>query len=563
MATTQNEKLKKLVQQRQKKLEQDKILHNERLQDVAELVCPHREDIYGNRQRGEKKGTKSHDGTAIGAAILAADGIHGYHVSPSFPWFKYMMNRKEMNKDPKIRGWLEDCEYGIYMALNRSNFYSEMWSYIYDGFTIGTADLTVEEDLSTDRLVFEAVHPGEIFIEENKFGEVDLLHRKRKLTARKIHQMFDKETVLPQNIKQAYENNPFNEFEIIHAVFPREEWDDRKLDSRNKRFASVWMLLAGDNGAHICRESGFDRFQHNVWRYLKSGKEVYGYSPAILAMTDIKGLNLMNKTLLGVAQLGVQPAYNIPSYLEGNVQLKPNGHNYIRDAADRITPVNSGGNFPIGIDREQAKQKAIKERFHVDTFLMLASREGSREMTRYEVQQLMKEKAAVLGAELGPLNAALDQVLDIVFDIETKAGRIPRPPDELFEMARQDKALRFDPVYMGPLAQAQREAFAKDGLLQYFEDIAPLAQVNPDVLDNIDMDEAARHLADVDNVPASIIRTVEQRDEIRAAKTKAMEAEAQKADLERLAEGAKNVGAADKNMGGAMSQMMQGAMGAA
>lgn len=560
---SQKDKLKKLIQGRQKKLEQDKFQHNERMQDVADYVCPHREDILGNRARGDKKGSKIFDGTAVSAAVLAADGIHGYHVSPAFPWFKYMMNRKQVNKSKKIREWLEEAEYCMYMALNRSNFYSEMWPYIYDGFTIGTADMTVEEDLVSERLIFEAVHPGEIFIEENKYGEVDLAHRKRKLTARKIWQMFGKETTLPQNVKQAYESNPFQEFEIIHAVFPREEYDDRRMDAKNKRFASVWMLLAGDSGAHICRESGFDRFQHNIWRYLRSGKEVYGYSPAILAMADIKGLNLMNKTLLGAAQLVTDPAYNIPSYLEGKVQLKPRGMNYIKDPADRITAVNSGAGFPIGIDREQAKQKAIKERFHVDTFLMLANLEGSIERTRYEVQQMMKEKAAVLGAELGPLNTALDNILDIVWDIETKSGRIPPPPDELIEMSRQDKQLRFDPVYMGPLAQAQREAFAKDGLINFMQDVAPLAQVNPDVLDNIDMDEATRHLADIDNVPFAVIRSVEERDKIRQAKTEALAAEAQKADLERLAAGSKDLAKADKDAGGMMRDMMGAMSGAA
>ena len=556
-----DDKLKKFINSRQKKLEDDKVSHNERMQDVADYVCPHREDILGNRQRGDKKGGKIFDGTAVSAAVLAADGIHGYHVSPAFPWFKYLMNRKQTNNIQKVREWLEECEYAMYMALNRSNFYSEMWPFIYDGFTIGTADMTVEEDLAEDRLVFEAVHPGEIFIEENKYGEIDVVHRKRKLTARKIRQMFGKETSLPDMVKNAYENNPFSEFEIIHAVYPREDFDDRRLDSKSKRFASVWMLKVGPDGGHICRESGFDRFQHSTWRYLKSGKEVYGYSPAVLAMADIKGLNLMNKTLLGAAQMTVDPPYNIPAYLEGKVQLIPRGKNFLRDPNDRITPVNTGAGFPVGIDREQAKQKAIQERFHVDTFLMIANMEGSRERTRYEVQQMMKEKAAVLGAELGPLNTALDRLLDLVFDIEQKAGRIPPPPPELVEMGRQDKNLRFDPVYMGPLAQAQREAFAKDGLLNFINDIAPLAQVNPDVLDNIDMDKAALHLADVDNVPFGIIRPVEERDRIREAKAQATQAATAKEDLERLAAGGKDLAKADKDSGG-MIQDMIGAMSA-
>lgn len=556
------DKQKKLILSRQKVLEKDKSKYNEILQDIADYICPHREDIYNTLARGERKGKKIFDGTAVGAAVLATDGIHGYHVSPAFPWFKYSMNRKQANKVVAIREWLDEIEYNLYMALTRSNFYAEMWPFIYDGLTIGTADFTAEEDLSQDRIIFEAVHPGEIYIEENRYGEVDLMHRKRKMTARKIWQMFGEETVLPQPVKQAYENNPFEEFEVIHAVFPREEFDTRKLDSKNKRYASFWLLLMGQDGAHVCRESGFDKFPHNVWRYLKNGKEVYGFSPGHLAMSDVKGLNLMNKTLLGAAQMAIDPPYTIPSYLEGKVQLKPRGINPVTNYQDRILPVTTGLNYPVGIDREQAKQKAIHDRYHVDTFLMLGSLEGSKERTRYEVQQMMKEKAAVLGAELGPLNNTLDDILETVYEIESKAGRLPKPPQVLYDLAEQDKELRFDPVYMGPLAQAQREAFAKDGVLNFLDDITPIVNVKPDVLDLIDTDAMVRHFADVDGVPALLIKSEEQVASFRDKQMQVQMAEQEKEDMERLAAGAKDLAAADKQSGGSISETIQSGLNA-
>ena len=54
----QNQTLIKLITGRQTKLEQTKISFNDRMQDVADYVCPHRDDILGNRLPGEKKGTK-------------------------------------------------------------------------------------------------------------------------------------------------------------------------------------------------------------------------------------------------------------------------------------------------------------------------------------------------------------------------------------------------------------------------------------------------------------------------------------------------------------------------
>jgi hypothetical protein len=548
---SQNQALIKLITGRQQKLENDKTAFNDRLQDVADLVCPHRDDILGNRLPGEKKGSKIFDGTAVAAAILAADGIHGYHVSPAFPWFKYMMNRKEVNKVPQIKLWLEEIEFNMYMALNRSNFYSEMWSYIYDGFTLGTAPIYPEEDLVNGRIIFESVHPGEAYIAENKFGEVDILHRKRKIAARKLVQMFGKDSC-PESVKQAYENNPFCEFEVIHAVFPREEFDTRKMDGRNKRFASVWLLSAGN---HLLRVSGMDQFGYMVWRYMRTGKDPYGVSPAHLAMSDIKAINLMGKTLLGAAQLAVDPAYNVPAYLEGKVQLKPRGLNYTKDG-DHITPVNTGVNFPVGIDREQAKQRSIKERFHVDTFLMLANLEGRGQRTAYEVSQMMSEKAAVLGAELGPLNTELDHILDRVYDIESAAGRMPHPPDILLGMADKDPHLRFDPVYMGPLAQAQKERFQKDGLAKFFIDLAPIAQVFPDALDNIDSDATLRLMAENNSVPNEILKSKDAVEAVRQGRRQAQQSQTIKDSLGQVAPAVKDLASADATTGGNLSALI-------
>lgn len=551
----QNQELVKLVTSRQSHLETLKVNHNQRMQDVADFVCPHRDDILGTLQRGLEKGKKIYDGTAQSAAVLAADGIHGYHVSPAFPWFKYVMNRKQANKIKEVREWLQEIEWNMYMALNRSNFYSEMWSYIYDGFTIGTAAIYAEEDLADGRIIFESLHPGEVFIEENKYGEVDVLHRKRKMNARKIIQKFG-ENACPVQVRDSYKNAPFQEFDIIHAVFPREEFDDRKIDSANKRFASIWLLCAGN---HLLSVAGFDLFPYHVWRYLKTGKEPYGTSPAHLAMADIKGVNLMAKTLQGAAQLAIDPAYNVPSYLEGKVQLLPRGMNYVTNQ-DKITPVNTGSNYPVGPEREEAKQRSIKERFHVDTFLMLAQLEGRGQRTAYEVSELMAEKAAVLGAELGPLNTELDSVLDYCYELELNARRMPPPPDVLLDLANDDPTLRFDPIYMGPLAQAQRDKFAKEGIRKFFLEITPLVQVKPETLDNLKADDTFRYLAEIDNVPEELLEDAQAVQRVRKARTDAMAQQNMADSMEQGASTIKTISDASKDGG---LQSLFGGMGGA
>lgn len=550
-----SKELVKFVTGRQSQLESKRTVWEQEWQEIADNVIPIREDIRGTLQSGQRQGTKIYDGTPVSAAILATDGIHGYHVSPAFTWFKYAMARRGLDKLHEIREWLQDgVEFAVYTALNRSNFYDEAWSWIYDGLTLGTAPLYAEEDIGEGKIVFESVHPGEIYIAENKYGEIDVEHRKRKLTARKMIQKFGEKNV-PEAIRQSYKKNPFTEHEVLHAVFPREDWDERKKGAKFKKYASVWIM-----GQDLLGESGYDVFPYATWRYQKSGKEPYGRSPATMALAKIKGAHIKEKSLIGLAQLHLDPPLNVPVEMRGKVQYKPRGRNYLDDMSRAISPIETGkAAFPIGIEMLERDDKIIRDFFHVDFFLMLAQLEGRGNRTAYEVSKLQEEKAAVLGAELAPLNKQLDAVLDFVFYIESKAGRIPPPPDILMELAGE----RFDPVYMGPLAQAQRRLFGTQGIRSGLEALGPLASVKPEVLDLIDTDETAKIMLESSGFPQSAMLTPEKVKALRDARAQAIAAENQKEDALALTEGVKKMAAADKDSGAIQSAMAAATQGGA
>ena len=105
------EALKKLVTSRQSKLETNRGQVEDIWTSVAEFVNIGLGSITnytGTDKTFGDLGKKAFDGTAIGAAVLATSGIHGYHVSPSFPWFNYVMSREVLNKVPEIKEWLDE-----------------------------------------------------------------------------------------------------------------------------------------------------------------------------------------------------------------------------------------------------------------------------------------------------------------------------------------------------------------------------------------------------------------------------------------------------------------------
>mgnify|MGYP001582879684 CR=1 FL=1 len=449
-------------------------------QDVADFIIPIRENIDNNRDVGFKFGDKIFDGTAVWACKLMVDGLHGYLLSPAIQWFKLAMENKDLDALHEIRIWLQGAEETIYKTFNRSGFYDNAWMFLYDGCSIGTACMYMEYDPVLRGVVYETIHPGEIFIEDDIYGNVDTVHRVRNLTAKQAEELFGYDS-LPQHVKDLLKTNPYKEEEWLHCVYPRKNWDKSSLLSVKKKYASAWL---NKSTGTVVKESGYEMFPYAVWRFYKSGKEANGRSPAMYALQDVKGSNVMSKTLLGAAQMSVDPPLNIPAELIGKVEWRPRGYNYFASADRQVSTINTNINYPIGRDSAEAKQEMIEKHFFVDFFLMLANAE--RQMTATEVMEKQGEKAIILGASISRLNReSISRTIDLTFDILFRKGIIQPPP---FDVEETDGNIQIE--YLGPLAQAQKRMFSTQGIKAGIEVAAPIFQLFPETMDLIDADAA-------------------------------------------------------------------------
>ena len=545
------ESLKRLVVSRQSALESKRNLWDGIWQEVADFVIPIREDILGTLLPGQKQGQRIYDGTAVGAAQLYADGVHSHLFSRVSPWFSLLSGDDEIDSIKSVRQWFQDVASHLYIVLSRSNFYDMSWQFIYDGGVIGTAVMYAEPDDKTSNIVWEAIHPGECYIEENVYGYVDTLHRKRKLTAKQAIERFGIDNV-PEAIKTQYNLDPYKESEWIHAVYPRQDYDDRSALATKKRFASVWM---SKEGGHIAQESGYDEFPYAVWRFMKCGKAAYGRSNAMLAIVDIKKANIISKTLLGAAQISVDPPWNIPSEMRDNLQLMPGGRNHYTNELRLVSRINTNINYPIGTDREERVQAAIERHFKTQYFLLLTQSERAKTAT--EALEIKAELANVLGPMVGRLNnEGSDKFIDMAFNIEWSAGRIPPPPPELIE--RQGQPIQIN--YMGPLAQAQRRLFATQGIRSGLETVAPIFELSPGSMDIVNWDETVKDLLNGNGFPA---KNMNDETDVEMLRTQRAKAQQQQQAMAMMMEGAKpikDIVEADVKSGGKLSKAVMGAV---
>lgn len=561
-----NDELVKNIVKYQASLERIRADHEAVWEEIIKFIAYNRRSIAGGEAPGSKIGQYAYDSHPLTALNTMTDGMYGNLISPDSRWLSLKLpniiefgrsrsvrrlNGMRLDEVPEVKGWLENCEDVLYAAYLRSNFYKVMLPYIRDGLSIGTANVHMEEDLHRGAIVFTLYHPRESYISEDAYGIVDVSHRKFKRTLRQLAEKFDMKSLEQHDVNFTYNlgNNPEEQWEIIHAIMPRnqvEMWKDRdgqwkpKPFARNKKFASVW--IAG--GKTLLLESGYNMNPNAVWRYYRMVDSPYGGSPAMDALIDCIVLHQQTRTNLEAGQRIVDPPYNVPAELreQGGANLTPRGMNYFRDPKRVISAVNTLSQLPWGKDLSDDQRRKIDAHFHIEFFLALtrAAMEG-RQLTVPQVMEMQGEKATLLGPKIsGFLFDGLNPIIDRTFEIERDAGRIPDPPQILAEFA--GASLEVD--YMGLLAQAQKRLVKNQGIMNSIGSLAQMAEMFPDILDLVDSDETGLDILRSNMMPAKNIRTSDAVAKIREDRQKAQQAQAQMAIAAEAAKQVPNLGRA-------------------
>jgi len=458
-------------------------------QEVADYMQPRKADVTKLRSRGDKRTELIFDSSPLQAVELLAASLHGMLTNPSTPWFSLRFKEDEMENEDEAKEWLESATETMYAAFNKSNFQQEIFELYHDLITFGTAAMFIEED-DEDILKFSTRHINEIFIAENEKGRIDTVFRKFKLSARAAIQKFGD---VSANIATVAKKDPYEEIEILHAVYPRSDFNPKKQDKQNMPFESVYLDASSGDELSV---SGFREFPFVVPRYLKASHEIYGRSPAMTALPDVKMLNEMSKTTIKSAQKQVDPPLLVPD--DGfilPVRTVPGGLNFYRAGTrDRIEPLNIGANTPLGLNMEEQRRNSIRNAFYVNQLMM----QNGPQMTATEVIQRNEEKMRLLGPVLGRLQSELlKPLIDRAFSLILRKNLF-RPAPEF--LAGKDIEIE----YVSPLAKAQKSSELQS-IMRAIEIMGSLSNVAP-VFDHINMDKLVRHLADIVGVPQKILK---------------------------------------------------------
>jgi hypothetical protein len=471
-------------------------------EEVTKYVQPSKSEIWTSQHvKGEEKHFQLFDGSAEHYNEIHASALHSRLTSPASFWWALTSGKPQIDRINNVRRFFEEVQEIGHSIINASNFHSEIHEMFLDLGGMGSSVLFMEED--EEEIVRYECHPIYKFTAwENNKKLLNSVAWKEPMTVRQALMEYSLDAFHP-DCRNKITKDLDKEIEIVRVIMPREETKMRGLGSEAMPFASYHVYK---DGKYCIRESGYREMPVMIPRYTKISGEKYGRSPGMKSLPDIRMLNEEAKLTIQGAQKQIDPpTLIVEDSVIGALDLTPGGASVVRNGIQNpVMPFMLQSNPQIGLEMMNETRTRIKENFLVDK---LQLREGDR-MTTVEVEVRTDDSLQLFSPILGRFNYEFLQAHTArLLGIMERKGLMPKVPNELNGISSKVR-------FTSQIAKALRINEAVN-TQRFINAIAPAIQVDQTAMDNINIDEYVRANADWYGVPARLLTTEEERDEIR------------------------------------------------
>jgi hypothetical protein len=518
--------------------------------EISDYLLPRSGRFFvDDRNRGDKRHNNIYDSTGTRALRVLAAGMMAGMTSPARPWFRLTTSDPQLDESAAVKAWLADVTRLMQMVFAKSNTYRALHSMYEELGAFGTASTIVLADFNSV-IHHYTLTTGEFAMAADHRGQINTLYREFQMTVAQMVREFGRDNCSP-TVQTLFDRGALEQWvTIMHAIEPRVDRDVTKRDDRNMAWKSVYFEHGG-NEDQILRDSGFKEFPALCPRWAATGGDIYGNSPAMEALGDIKQLQHEQLRKAQGIDYKTKPPLQAPTSLKSrDVDTLPGGISFVDSAAP-----NGGirSAFEVNIDLShlladiQDVRERIKGSFYADLFLMLANGTNPQ-MTATEVAERHEEKLLMLGPVLERMhNEILDPLIEMTFSRMVEANIVPPPPDEL-------QGMELNVEFVSMLAQAQR-AIATNSVDRFVGNLGAVAGIKPEVLDKFDADRWADAYADMLGIDPELIVPGEQVAMIRKQRAEAAQAQQQAALLNQGADTAQKLGSVDTSKQSALTDV--------
>lgn len=463
-------------------------------QSAAEFCNPSADNIQERKAKGQRDNVQRVTDIGIKARRMFTAGMMSHLFPQGQNWLRVVTQNRDLMKNDNVTRALTSVGKKFVRAIEDSNFYEEMGQCIDHCGYIGTTALYCES--SPKRMLnFRSHYINQFYFCENYLGEVDTVIREFKLTARQAVQQFGDECS-DEIIKMSSEpSTNSKEYTFIHIVMPRMKSTPNTDIKEQKKIASYYIELKSKK---LVMESGFDEMPYAVARFYKTNYEKYGRSPALEVFTTLPLINRMEVSRIRGAERLANPPWLAPN--DGSVRRISNDQGSIiywnagnpLAKPEQLRPMD---NVVVNDQMIQKKEEEVLDAFYVPLFNPLHNKQN---MTAFESQERLNLSLQFLTPAVNRLNKYfVTPILERAFSIMLRANMFPEL--RIDELGQAN--LEFDLVGKASIASRQIELF---GTMTAMQQMMQIAQMKPDIMDNLNADKTARFIQEVNMCPIEL-----------------------------------------------------------
>lgn len=453
-------------------------------QECYEYALPQNAGFTATLLPGAARTTRVYDATAMDAADQLAASMLGHLTPPWSQWFG-LKTGPDMNAEQSqaLAPLLEQTAKTIQMHFDHSNFAVEIHQCYLDLVVGGTACLAFEEAEpgSFSAFRFSALPLSQVVLEEGAQGGIDTAYR---LSAQSVEEIMARYplAILPRDVAQAGARDPQARFDVLEAVSPK-----------GAGYGYMVLLLITGGAPVVLQEGVFTQSPMIGFRWMKSPGEVYGRSPVMKALPDIKTANKVVELILknaSIAVTGIWQADDDGVLNPANIELVPGSIIPKAVGSKGLQPLEMPGRFDVSQIMLESLQGRVRRALLADKLLPPS---GTR-MTATEVIERAAEVSLLLGATYGRLQSELlTPLLKRAYSILRRRGEVP-------DLPLDGRIVRVD--YRAPLARAQGQKDIQN-TLSWMNSVAALG---PEGARMIDARAAVAYLGEALAVPQGLMR---------------------------------------------------------
>lgn len=523
-------------------------------QEISTYIRPRSGRFFRqDRNKGDRRNKNIYDNTGTLALKKLGAGLMGGATSPARPWFRLGTPNSDLNDFQPVKLWLNDVSRRMHTVFQKSNTYRSLHQMYEELGAFGTAASIILPDFQ-NVIHHYPLTIGEYAIATDAQGKVCTIYREFEMTVSAMVKEFGYKNC-SLTVRCLYDKGMGLDqwIPLIHAIEPRADRDPSKKNATNMAWKSIYFELSGD-GSTFLRESGYKQFPAVCPRWAVEGGDIYGNSPGMDALGDIKQLQHEQLRKANTIDFQSNPPLQVPTAMKNqDINRLPGGITFIDPGAGGATIKSA---FEVNLDLEDLLadirdcRGRINSAFFADMFLMMDSNVNPN-MTATEVAERHEEKMLMIGPVLERLsNELLYPLIETTFTHMLEAGLVPPAPPDM-----QGQSLNVELISM--LAQAQR-AIGTNSVDRFVHSMGEVAQMKPEVLDNFDPDQWADTYSDMLGVDPKLIVSSDQVAAIRDARQKAQAAQAKAAAMQQQSQTAKNL--AQAPTGGGQPNALQDMM---